>query len=124
MNTTYTFKTATSVIAVNEYFNSLLNSLVENFSSVQEILLERYDDEEIVEMTSSEKEVAVKDFIKSWYSEDTAIIAICDDNGNELTDEELENHHDYFEMIDKLENEFYKKAEEYYFSKNNSSERV
>lgn len=124
MNTTYTFKTATSVIAVNEYFNSLFNSLVENFPSVQELLSERYDEEELAEMTSEEKEAAVNDFIKSWYSEDTAIIAICDENGNELTDDELEYHHDYFEMIDKLENEFYKKAEEYYFSKNNSSERV
>lgn len=110
----YNFRMANGSISTKKYFEDLFESLVESFPSVQEVLSEGYDDEEIDTMTSEEKKVAVSDFINSWYSDDTAVIAICDESGNELTDEELEYHHDYFEMIDKLENEYCKKAEEYY----------
>lgn len=97
---------------VKDYYTNLYDSLIENFPSARDILAERYDNEELENFDDSEKIEIVKDFIDSW-SEHTADLSVFDENGNILEFEELQTT-DYFDVLDKLEDEYVEKARRYY----------
>lgn len=118
---TYTIRTANNVMPVKDYFTLLFNKLVEDYESVDELFDEYYNENEIGEMASDEKEIIVKNFAEVfyhdtiWYDGDISIVAVCDDDGNEITAEELDsNHQEYFKMIGKLEKQYYQKSVQYY----------
>ena len=117
----YTIRTANNIMPVKDYFILLFNKLVEDYESVYELFDEYYNENEIGEMASDEKEIIVKNFAEVfyhdtiWYDGDISIVAVCDDDGNEITAEELDsNHQEYFKMIDKLEKQYYQKSVQYY----------